>query len=141
MQRSLAALKKPELNIVYSLHPDACSIVKVNIWRWSVECAGVPLHFYRDTVQCETHQPNLPTDCRLAASVEEDCRSFFWDIDLDGKPFDPISHRSSNYASISEECRPKGTLTSEREEMARRGMRPVRVEICGNVKKVFNERR
>lgn len=137
MQRSLSALKVPELDVLYSLHRDACSIVKVRIWKWDAECVGVPQHFYRETLRCGVYPPR---SCRPAtASEEEDCRSFFWSIDVNGKPFDPITHRTTHYASMSSECRSKGTLASEREEMARRGVRPVRVEIYDGVMKRFND--
>lgn len=135
MQRSLAALKKPELVILYALHPDACSIVRSSIWGWSAACEGVPQHFYRETMDCETRPSETPL-CRPATTAEaKDCRSFFWDIDLDGKPFDSITHRSSHYASLSEECKPKGTPTAEREEMNRRGIQPVKVEIYGSIRR------
>ncbi|MGJ4889459.1 hypothetical protein [Bradyrhizobium sp. HKCCYLR20261] len=139
MQRSLTALNRPELAIVYSLHRDACSIDKISPWRWRAECVGVPQHFYRDTIHCESRISELPK-CRPAAATEdEDCRSFFWDIDLDAKPIDSITHRSSHYASLSSECNPKGTFASEREEMARRGIRPVRVEINGGMMRRLDE--
>ena len=141
LQRSLAALKRPELDVLYALHRDACSIVRVSIWRWSAECTGVPQHFYREAIHCETPPRGSPAQCRPAtASEDKDCRSFFWDIDLDGNPFDSISHRSGHYASIEAECNPKGTLASEREEMARREIRPVRVEISGGAMRMLDER-
>jgi hypothetical protein len=125
MRRSLAALEKPELEIAFALHPDACSITKVSIWKWSAACEGVPMHFYEEITVCD---PGPPKICSAAPSPYENCRSFFWDIDLDGNPSDPIGYRPK-YASIMSECRPKGTDASERLEMARRGMLPNPVEI------------
>ena len=129
---SLAALKRPELDVLYALHPDACSITRVTIWKWSAGCVGVPQHFYRDTLYCKTPPRGLPEQCRPATgSEDEDCRSFYWDVDLGGNPFDSITNRSRGYASIAEGCNPKGTRASEREEMARRGIQRVRVKTDG----------
>jgi hypothetical protein len=131
LRRSLSALKRPELDVLYALHPDACSITKVTIWKWSAACVGVPQHFYRDTLYCKTLRRS-PEQCRPATgSEDEDCRSSYWDVDLDGNPFDTITNRSRGYASIAEGCNPKGTRASEREEMARRGIRPVLVKTDG----------
>jgi len=129
LRLSLSALKRPELDVLFALHPDACSIVRVTMWKWTAACVGVPQHFYRDTIYCKTLHGS-PEQCRPAAgSEDEDCRSFYWDVDLGGNPFDSITKRRRGYASIAEGCNPKGTRASEREEMDRRGIKPVQVKI------------
>jgi hypothetical protein len=125
MRRSLAALGRPELEIAFALHPDACSITKASIWKWSVACDGVPMHFYEDITVCD---PGPPKICGTAPSSYEDCVSFYWDVDLDGNPSDPIGIRRK-YESIGSECRLKGTIASDRMEMAHRGILPIPVEI------------
>jgi hypothetical protein len=124
MRRSFAQLRRPEVAIAYALHPDMCTIT-TTMWKWSVMCEGVPTHFYQDLTVCD---PGPPKTCGPVPSDYEDCRSFYWDIDLDGKPSDPIGDRQ-HYASMADRCRLKGTLTSDREEMAKRGFTPERVEI------------
>jgi hypothetical protein len=124
MTRSLAELRVPELTTAYTLHPDTCSIRKA-MWSWSVECVGVPIYFYQDLTLCD---PGPPRTCGVVPSEYKNCRTFFWDIDLDGRPSNPIGDRG-RYASVEESCNPKGTLVSDREEMARRGITPNRVEI------------
>ena len=74
MRRSLAALEKPELEIAFALHPDACSITKVSIWKWSAACEGVPMHFYEEITVCD---PGSPKICSAAPSPYENCRTFF----------------------------------------------------------------
>jgi hypothetical protein len=125
MQLSLKALEIPGLETAYALHRDACSITKVSIWTWSVECEGVPMHFYQDVTYCESRSPKV---CAATASSDTNCRSYYWFIDLDGKPSAPIGKRKG-YASIMSDCKPKGSFDSERMEMARRGLRPSPVEI------------
>jgi hypothetical protein len=85
-----------------------------------VECEGVPIHFYQDLTLCD---PGPPKSCGPVPTDYKNCRSFYWDIDLDGKPSNPIGDRG-RYASIEEDCRPKGTLASDRAEMAKRGIAP-----------------
>jgi hypothetical protein len=125
MRRSLSTVGIPELEIAFALHPDACSITKASIWRWSAECVGVPMHFYEDTTVCD---PGPPKTCGAAPASYENCRSFYWDVDLDGNTSDPlgVTHK---YGSISEGCRPKSSIASERLEMARRGIAPIPVQI------------
>ena len=125
MRHSLSRVGIPELEIAFALHPDACAITKVSIWKWSVACDGVPMHFYEDISVCD---PGPPKSCRAAPPSYEDCRSFSWDVDLDGNTSDPLGLKSK-YGSISEECRPKAPITADRIEMARRGMGPVPVQI------------
>ena len=125
MHLSLKALEVPGLETAYALHADACSIAKVSIWTWSVECEGVPMHFYQDVTFCESR---LPPICAAAPSSYTNCRSYYWYIDWDGKPSAPIGDRKL-YASIMSDCRPKGSFDSERMEMARRDLRPSPVEI------------
>ncbi len=125
MQLSLKAMGVPGLETAYALHADACSITKVSIWTWSVECEGVPMHFYQDVTFCESRSPKV---CAAAPSSYRNCRSYYWHIDLDGKPSAPIGDRK-RYASIMSDCRPIGSFDSERMEMDRRGMRPRPVEI------------
>jgi hypothetical protein len=125
MTRSLAELRIPELTIAYTLHPDACTITRM-MWRWSVECAGVPTHFYQDAALCD---PGPPKTCGAMPSDYKSCITYIWDIDLDAKPSDPIGKGGRRYASIGEGCNPKGALSSDREEMVRRGITPRRVEI------------
>jgi hypothetical protein len=124
MRLSLAELRVPELTTAYALHPDTCVIAKT-FWNWSVACEGVPIYFYQDFRRCD---PGPPRTCRTVPFDYKNCRSFYWEIDLDGKPSNPIGDRG-RYASIEEDCRPKGTLASEREAMARRGIAPDLVEI------------
>lgn len=124
MRLSLAEMRMPELSTAYTLHPDACSITK-NLWKWTVGCEGVPIHFYQDLTLCD---PGPPKSCGAVPADYKNCRSYYWDIDLDGKPSNPIGDRG-RYASIEETCRPKGAIASEREEMARRGIAPNPVEI------------
>src|ERR1700737_1109061 len=71
MRRSLAALEKPELEIAFALHPDACSITKVSIWKWSAACEGVPMHFYEKITVCD---PGPPKICMAAHYLSEHCR-------------------------------------------------------------------
>jgi hypothetical protein len=125
MRRSLSTVGIPELEIAFTLHPDACSITKTSFWRWSVECVGVPMHFYEDTTVCD---PGPPKTCGAAPASYENCRSFYWDVDLDGNTSDPLGIRPK-YGSISEGCRPKASIASERLEMARRGIVPIPVRI------------
>src|SRR4051794_11157797 len=65
MRRSLSTMAIPELQMAFALHPDACSITKVSIWKWSVECDGVPMHFYEDATVCD---PGPPKICGAASS-------------------------------------------------------------------------
>lgn len=125
MQLSLKALRIPGLETAYALHGDACSIAKVSIWTWSVECEGVPMHFYQDVTYCESRLPRI---CAAASSSETNCRSYYWFIDLDGKPSAPIG-KKKGYASIMADCKPKGSFESERMEMARRDIRPAPMEV------------
>jgi hypothetical protein len=126
MRRSLRALEKPELEIAFALHPDVCSIKKVSIWKWSVACEDVPMHFYQNITVCDAGRPQI---CGPAPSSYENCASFYWDVDLDGNPSDPLGIRRK-YSSIgAEKCRPKGTIASERTEMVRRGLLPNPVKI------------
>ena len=126
MQLSLKALEVSGLETAYALHNDACSITKVSIWSWSAKCEGVPMHFYQDVTYCESHSPRI---CAAAPSTYSNCRSYYWNIDLAGKPSAPIGDRKG-YASIMSDCKPKGTFDSERMEMVRRGIRPSPVEIA-----------
>jgi hypothetical protein len=125
MQHSLKALEIPELEIAFALHPDACSIRKVNIWKWSAACDGVPMHFYQDITLCD---PGPPKICGADPSSYTNCRSFYWDIDLDRKPSSPTGN-GRKYASVVSDCMPKGMLASEQIEMTHRGLRPIPVEI------------
>jgi hypothetical protein len=125
MARSLAELDLPELKTAYSLHPDTCSITKTT-WQWSVQCTGVPNHYYQDITVCD---PGPPKTCGAMPSDYVDCRTYFWDIDLNGKPSDPIGQRRGLYGSMWDDCKPRGTLASDREEMARRGMALNHVEM------------
>ena len=125
MTRSLAELRIPELTIAYTLHPETCAITK-RIWKRSVECAGVPAHFYQDTTLCD---PGPPKTCGSMPSDYKRCVTYIWDIDLDGKPSDPIGKGGRRYASIGDGCIPRSALSSDREEMVRRGITPRRVEI------------
>ena len=125
MTRSLAELRIPELTIAYSLHPDTCSIKKT-MWRWDVDCEGVPTHFYQDITLCD---PGPPKTCGAMPPHYTNCRTYFWQIDLAGMPSDPIGLGSRRYASLEEKCKAKGTFSSDREEMARRGITPERVEM------------
>jgi len=124
MRLSLAEMHVPELGTAYALHPDTCGITKT-LWKWTVACEGVPIHFYQDQTLCD---PGPPKSCNPVPSGDKNCRSFYWDINLDGKPSNPIGDKG-RYASIEEDCRPKGTPASEREEMLRRGIAPNAVEI------------
>ena len=124
MTRSLAELRIPELTTTYTLHPDTCSITKT-MWRWSVECVGVPIYFYQELTLCD---PGPTRTCGAVPSDYKNCRTFFWDIDLDGRPSNPIGDRG-RHASVEEDCNPKGTLVSDRQEMARRGIKSNSVEI------------
>lgn len=125
MRRSLSTVGIPELGIAFALHPDACSIKKVFIWKWSVECDGVPMHYYEDVTVCD---PGPPKTCSPASPSYENCRSFYWDVDLAGNTSDPMGLRK-RYGSISEGCRPKASMASDRMEMAHRGIVPVPVRI------------
>jgi hypothetical protein len=125
MHLSLKALEIPGLETAYTLHKDACSITKTSLWTWSVECEGVPMHFYQDVTYCESR---LAKVCAAAPSSYTNCRSYYWFIDLDGKPSAPIG-KKKGYASIMSDCKPKDSFDSERAEMARRGIRPSPVEI------------
>jgi hypothetical protein len=87
MRLSLSKVGIPELEIAFALHPDACSITKVGIWEWHVECGGVPMHFYEDTTVCD---PGPPEICGAAPPSYENCRSFYWNADLDGNTSDPL---------------------------------------------------
>ena len=126
MLLSLKALKIPGLETAYALHRDTCSITKVSIWTWSVECEGVPMHFYQEVNYCESR---LPRVCAAAPSSDTNCRSYYWFIDLDGRPSAPIG-KKKGYASIMSDCKPKGSFDSERMEMARRDLRPTPVDIA-----------
>lgn len=126
MRLSLAQLGRPELAIAYTLHPDACSITRTT-WKWNVACEGVPIHFYQDRVICD---PGSPRTCSPAPSDNENCRSFYWEVDLDGRPSNPIGDRGRS-ASIMASCAPKGTQAADRAEMMKRGITPTRVEVTG----------
>ena len=125
MRRSLSTVGIRQLEIAFALHPDACSIKKVSIWRWNVECDGVPMHFYEDTTVCD---PGPPQTCSPASASYENCRSFYWDVDLFGNTSDPLGLKKK-YGSISEGCRAKASIAADRMEMARRGIAPVPVRI------------
>jgi hypothetical protein len=125
MRRSLSTVEIPELEIAFALHPSVCTITKVSIWTWSVACDGIPMHFYEDTIVCD---PGPPKICGMVPPSYEDCRSFYWDVDLDGNTVDPLGI-TKRYGSISEQCRPKATIASERMEMASRGIAPIPVQI------------
>jgi hypothetical protein len=125
MRLSLSKVGIPELEIAFALHPDACSITKVSIWEWYVECSGVPMHFYEDTTVCD---PGPPKSCGVAPPSYENCRSFYWNVDLSGNTSDPLGLKK-RYGSISEGCKPKAPIASERMEMARRGIIPIPVQI------------
>jgi hypothetical protein len=74
LQHSLAKLPASELKIAYVLHPDVCTIGRPKDQKWTVECEGVPLHFYRQAAICD---PGPPEACGPATSTYTDCRSFF----------------------------------------------------------------
>ena len=123
--RSLAELRIRELTTAYTLHPETCSIRKT-MWHSDVGCEGVPTHFYQDITLCD---PGPPKTCGAMPPDYTYCRTFFWEIDLDGMPSDQIGLGSRRYASLEENCKARGTFASDREEMARRGITPERVEM------------
>ena len=53
-----------------------------------------------------------------------------WEVDLDGRPSNPIGDRGRS-ASIMASCAPKGTQAADRAEMMKRGITPTRVEVTG----------
>ncbi|MHB8269675.1 hypothetical protein [Bradyrhizobium sp.] len=124
LQRSLAKLRVPELEIAYSLHPTVCSIGREQDQRWSAACEGVPIHFYRQITICD---PGPPKQCGLAPANYTFCRSFYWDVDASGNPSGSFGNRQ--FDSIEADCMPKGTLNSDRAEMAIRGIALVPEEI------------
>ncbi|AWO88243.1 MULTISPECIES: hypothetical protein [Bradyrhizobium] len=124
LQLSLATLRVPELDIAFRLHPEICSIGRNPNQQWSVACEGVPLHFYRQISLCD---PGPPKQCGPPPSTYTDCRSFYWDIDERGNPTGWFGgHR---FESVAADCMPKGTMTSDRADMARVGIAPVPEEI------------
>lgn len=127
LQRSLAKLGVPELKIAYSLHPEVCTIGWPKDQKWTVECEGVPLHFYRQATICD---PSPPVEaCGPATSTYIECRSFFWSVDKSGEPESLFGDRAHPYNSLGDDCRLRGTMASERAEMDRRGFAPVPVKI------------
>ena len=126
LQRSLAKLGVSELKIAYSLHPEVCTIGRPKDQKWTVECEGVPLHFYRLATICD---PGPPEACGPATSTYTDCRSFFWSVDESGEPEDLFGDRKHPYNSLQGDCRLRGTLESDRAEMDKRGFALVPVKI------------
>lgn len=123
MRKSLNELGEPELATAVALHPDTCSIVRA-LWKWHVSCEGVPISFYRDRVHCELGPPR---SCKMVPSDDQVCVSYYWDVDLNGMPSNPLGDHGRR-ASVGDGCNPKGSRSADREEMARRGIAPNRVE-------------
>jgi hypothetical protein len=123
MQRSLKELNLPELTIAFALHPDTCAIER-SFWRWHVSCEGVPISFYQDLMQCN---PGPPRTCFAMPSEKQVCVSYYWDIDLNGMPSNPLGDHG-RHASVGDGCNPKGSILAEREAMARLGIVPHHVE-------------
>ena len=123
MRRSLEELGLPELTTAFALHPDTCSIER-SFWKWHVSCEDVPISFYQDRMQCN---PGPPRGCTAVPSDEQVCVSYYWDIDLDGMPSNPLGDHG-RHASVGDGCNPKGSRLAEREAMARLGIAPHRVE-------------
>jgi hypothetical protein len=126
LQRSLAKLAAPELKIAYALHPGICTIGWPKDQKWTIECKGVPIHFYRQISLCD---PGPPKACGPMPSTYTDCRSFSWSVDASGEPEDLFGDRHHPFSSIQDDCRPKGTLASDRTEMNRRGIALLPEEI------------
>jgi hypothetical protein len=124
LHHSLAKLRVPELDIAYRLHPEICSIGKTPNQQWTVACEGVPLHFYRQISLCD---PGPPKQCGPPPATYTDCQSFYWDVDGRGNPTGWFGgHR---FESVVADCMPKGTLASDRADMANGGIAPVPVEM------------
>ena len=119
LQKSLAKQPLPELKIAYALHPDVCAIELREEQKWTVECKGVPLHFYRQITFCD---PGPPEACGPAPSTYSDCRTISWYVAASGEPEDLFGGHNPPYSSIEDDCLPKGTLAPDRAEMNRRGM-------------------
>jgi len=123
MRGSLEELGLRELATAFALHPDTCSIER-SFWKWHVRCEGVPISFYQDRMQCN---PGPPRTCAPVPSDEQVCVSYYWDIDLNGMPSNPIGDHG-RHASVGDGCNPKGSRLAEREAMAKFGISPHRVE-------------
>ena len=124
MRLSLAEMNVPELSTAYTLHPNSCAITKT-FWKWSVVCEDVPIYFYRDSRQCD---PGPARTCRTVPSDHQVCVSYYWEIDLSGKPSNPTGDKG-RYASIGDRCKATRSFASEREEMTKRGIAPNLVEV------------
>jgi hypothetical protein len=123
MRRSLAELRLPELATEFALHPDTCSIER-SFWKWHVRGEGVPISFYQDRMQCD---PGPPRTCSVVLPDKEVCVSYYWDIDLNGMPSNPLGDHG-RHASVGDGCNPKGSRLAEREAMAKLGISPHHVE-------------
>ncbi len=122
---SLEAIRQPGLTVAVALHPDYCSVNGMAGFGWSVTCDGVPLHYYLDTTIC---LPTKPESCFPAPEGWTNCVSFWWDIDIFGRPSNPMG-TGGPVASISDPCRYKGSIEIDRAEMTRRGLTPSRTRI------------
>jgi hypothetical protein len=129
LQHSLAKLGVSELKIAYSLHPDVCTIGRPKDQKWTVECEGVPLHFYQQATICDPGPPEAPETCGPAQSTYTFCESFFWAVDESGEPEDLFGDRKHPYNSLMDDCRLRGTLESDKAEMDKRGIALVPVKI------------
>jgi hypothetical protein len=124
LRRSLKELGLPELTTALALHPDTCSI-EGRVWKWHVRCEGVPISLYQDRMRCE---PGTSRTCSVVLPDREICVSYYWDIDLNGMPSNPIGDHG-RYASVGDGyCNPKRSRLAEREAMAKLGISPHRVE-------------
>jgi hypothetical protein len=120
---SISALNRPELKIAFALHPEYCTIRREGgTFGWSVSCAGVPLHFYRDQTLCD---PGPPRQCGPMPASYEDCVTYEWLVDLKGNPTSPLQPGYRQSMSISDNCRARGNIVDERSRMREMGIAPV----------------
>jgi hypothetical protein len=125
LRKSLDAIHRPALTVALALHPDYCSIKGAPVLGWTVECLGVPMHHYTNTTLCRGIDSQR---CAPAPEWWTDCVSFWWDIDMWGRPSNPDG-TGGTLASMGETCRAKATLAEDRERMRQRGLSAPTVKV------------
>jgi hypothetical protein len=125
LKKSLAAIHDQALTIAIALHPDSCTMKGSPGFGWSVECLGVPKHHYSEVTFCS---PGIREICVPAPPTWTDCVSYWWDIDVWGRPSNP-NGTGGTVAELSDTCQEKATISEDREEMRRRGLSPEKVNV------------
>jgi hypothetical protein len=125
LKKSLEAIHDQALTIAIALHPESCTMKGSPRFGWTVECLGVPKHHYSDVTFCS---PGVREVCVPAPPTWTDCVSYWWDIDLWGRPSNP-NGTGGTVAELSDTCREKATISEDREEMRRRGLSPEKMKV------------